>query len=123
MEETFESIVNMSKFQLENNVFPEFDPVYKIDPSGKGKTKCLPISPYSASILFLESALQPKAKRKSGTSSTGRKEISPIYNKLIEVFECLAELVEKQALTDTTVLRVWLCIVCSQVILLFSLGF
>ena len=36
MEETFESIVNMTKFQLENNVFPEFDPVYKVDPSGKG---------------------------------------------------------------------------------------
>jgi len=39
MEETFENIVNMSKFQLENNVFPEFDPVYKVDPSGKGTNK------------------------------------------------------------------------------------
>lgn len=41
MEETFENIVNMSKFQLENNVFPEFDPVYKVDPSGKGIKACL----------------------------------------------------------------------------------
>ena len=39
MEETFESVINMSKFQLENNVYPEFDPVYKIDPSGKGMYK------------------------------------------------------------------------------------
>lgn len=104
MEETFENIVNMSKFQLENNVFPEFDPVYKVDPSGKGTSKYILV--YWVYFLFLETGLLPKAKRKSGTSSTGRKEISPIYNKLIEVFECLAELVEKQTLTDTTVLRV-----------------
>ena len=58
-------------------------------------------------FLFPESGLLPKAKRKSGTSTTGRKEISPIYNKLIEVFECLAELVEKHTLTDTFILRVW----------------
>jgi len=37
MEEAFESIINMTKFQLENNVYPEFDPVYRMDPSGKGK--------------------------------------------------------------------------------------
>ena len=103
MEETFESIVNMSKFQLENNVFPEFDPVYKVDPSGKGIGFSLF---HAVHYLFLESGLLPKAKRKTGANTTGRKEISPIYNKLIEVFECLAELVEKQTLTDTTVLRV-----------------
>ena len=36
MEEAFETIITMTKFQLENNVYPEFDPVYRVDPSGKG---------------------------------------------------------------------------------------
>lgn len=115
MEETFENVVNMSKFQLENNVFPEFDPVYKVDPSGKGMNKNMIVIACFIHFLFPESGLLPKAKRKSGTSSTGRKEILPIYNKLIEVFECLAELVEKQTLTDTTVLRVCYC-VCSSIL-------
>ena len=119
MEETFESVINMTKFQLENNVYPEFDPVYKIDPSGKGMYKMCFFPKYF--VFFSESGLLPKAKRKSGTSSTGRKEISPIYNKLIEVFECLAELVEKQTLTDTTVLRVCYCIYYSAYINLLDL--
>lgn len=106
MEETFENVINMCKFQLENNVYPEFDPVYKVDPSGKGIRKNIPVFTICCKFDISESGLLPKAKRRSATSSTGRKEISPIYNKLIEVFECLAELVEKQTLTDTTVLRV-----------------
>ena len=43
MEETYENVINMCKFQLENNVYPEFDPVYKVDPSGKGMQKNVPV--------------------------------------------------------------------------------
>ncbi|XP_065906128.1 nipped-B-like protein [Dysidea avara] len=89
MEEAFETIITMTKFQLENNVYPEFDPVYRVDPSGK------------------ESGLLPKLKRKTGMGSTGgKREILPIYNKMVEIFEGLAELIEKQTLPDTTILRV-----------------
>jgi len=51
--------------------------------------------------------LLPKLKRKTGMGSTGgKREILPIYNKMVEIFEGLAELIEKQTLTDTTILRV-----------------
>lgn len=58
-------------------------------------------------LIIVESGLLPKLKRKTGMGSTGgKREVLPIYNKMVEIFEGLAELIEKQTLTDTTILRV-----------------
>ena len=37
IEDVIERIVNMAKFQMTNSVYPEFDPVYRLDPTAKGK--------------------------------------------------------------------------------------
>lgn len=37
IEDVIERIVMMAKIQLQNTIFPEFDPVYRVDPS-KGKS-------------------------------------------------------------------------------------
>lgn len=37
LEDVIERIILYGKFQLQNTIFPEFDPVYKIDPKAKGK--------------------------------------------------------------------------------------
>lgn len=37
LEDVIERIILFGKFQLQNTIFPEFDPVYKIDPKAKGK--------------------------------------------------------------------------------------
>jgi cohesin loading factor subunit SCC2 len=36
LEEVIERIIRLVKFHLQNNIFPEYDPVYR-DPDSKGK--------------------------------------------------------------------------------------
>ena len=38
IEDVIETLVSMTKTQLQSVVFPEFDPVYRVDP--KNKSKC-----------------------------------------------------------------------------------
>lgn len=37
LEDVMERTIMMAKFQLHNTVYPEFDPVYRIDPSARGE--------------------------------------------------------------------------------------
>jgi len=37
LEDVIERIILFGKFQLQNTIFPEFDPVYRIDPKAKGE--------------------------------------------------------------------------------------
>lgn len=36
LEDVIERIIIYGKFQLQNTIYPEFDPVYRVDPSAKG---------------------------------------------------------------------------------------
>ena len=38
LEDVIERIILFGKFHLQNTIFPEYDPVYKIDPKSKGMT-------------------------------------------------------------------------------------
>ena len=38
LEDVIERLVMMAKMQLQNTIFPEFDPVYRIDPKNKRKS-------------------------------------------------------------------------------------
>lgn len=37
LEDLIDRIVIFTKFQLQNTIYPTFDPVYRIDPKGRGK--------------------------------------------------------------------------------------
>ena len=37
MEEVIEHLVSFCRFQLENTIYPEYDPVYRVDPDSKCK--------------------------------------------------------------------------------------
>ena len=41
LEDVIEKLVMMTKVQLQNSIYPDFDPVYKVDPSAKGNSPCL----------------------------------------------------------------------------------
>ena len=41
IEDVIERVVRMSKMQLYNAVYPEFDPVYRVDPHNKSVLLCL----------------------------------------------------------------------------------
>lgn len=49
LEDVIERMILFGKFQLQNTIFPEFDPVYRIDPSTKGMYK------YYSFYLFIYS--------------------------------------------------------------------
>jgi len=36
LEDVIERVVMMTKQQLQNTIFPEFDPVYKVNPNNRG---------------------------------------------------------------------------------------
>lgn len=37
MEEMIELIVSLIRYNLQHNIFPEYDPLYKVEPDSKGK--------------------------------------------------------------------------------------
>jgi cohesin loading factor subunit SCC2 len=85
-EESLEQIISVTKFHLENNIYPEFDPVYRAG------TK--------------EGGALPRQKRRQGGSHSASRDVQAVYRKLTEVVENLALLLETQPLTDTTVLQI-----------------
>ncbi|XP_078316661.1 nipped-B-like protein isoform X3 [Crassostrea virginica] len=87
LEDVIERIILFGKFQLQNTIFPEFDPVYKIDPKAKDG--------YHGSL---------KAKRARATQVKHKSTIN-LFNKISDMIEKLAELVDIQELTDTTILQ------------------
>ncbi|CAE1178724.1 SCC2 [Acanthosepion pharaonis] len=88
LEDVIERIILFAKWQLQNTVYPEFDPVYRIDPHNKDG--------YHGSV---------KAKRNRSHIVKNKSTIL-LYNKLCELVEALGILLNIQELTDTVILQV-----------------
>ncbi|CAE1303158.1 SCC2 [Acanthosepion pharaonis] len=88
LDDVIERIILFGKWQLQNTVFPEFDPVYKIDPHSKGG--------YQGNL---------KSKR-ARAHTVKHKSTIMLYNKLCELISALGELLDIQELTDTVILQV-----------------
>ncbi|XP_029051204.1 nipped-B-like protein isoform X1 [Osmia bicornis bicornis] len=88
LEDVIDRIVLFMKFQLQNTIYPSFDPVYKID--AKKKT-----DGYNSS----------GRKKRGHMKEVREKSILQVYNKMHELVGLLAELLNIQVLTDTSVLH------------------
>ncbi|XP_064482067.1 nipped-B-like protein [Ornithodoros turicata] len=89
LEDILERVVTFAKFQIQNTVYPVFDPVYRTD--SRGKDGCV------TSI---------KQKRAHATHRVREKWVLSLYNKLHELVGLMAEVLENQRLTDTLVLQI-----------------
>ncbi|XP_066843203.1 nipped-B-like protein [Anser cygnoides] len=86
IEDVIERDIQYTKFHLQNTLYPQYDPVYRLDPHGG-------------------SVLSSKAKR-AKCSTHKQRVIVMLYNKVCEIVSSLSELLEIQLLTDTTILQV-----------------
>nr|XP_028604595.1 nipped-B-like protein isoform X3 [Podarcis muralis] len=86
IEDVIERVIQYTKFHLQNTLYPQYDPVYRLDPHGGG-------------------VLSSKAKR-AKCSTHKQRVIVMLYNKICDIVSSLAELLEIQLLTDTTILQV-----------------
>ncbi|OWF42149.1 nipped-B-like protein B isoform X2 [Mizuhopecten yessoensis] len=87
LEDVIERIILFGKFQLQNTVYPEYDPVYKVDPKKDG---------YHTSSK-LKRARAGQVKHKSTIN---------LYNKMADLVNNLGQLIDIQEMTDTTILQV-----------------
>nr|XP_055063952.1 nipped-B-like protein B isoform X3 [Misgurnus anguillicaudatus] len=86
IEDVIERILQYTKFHLQNTLYPQYDPVYRVNPHGGG-------------------TLSSKAKR--AKSSTHKQRVTVmLYNKVCDVISNISELLEIQLMTDTTILQV-----------------
>ncbi|XP_043282978.1 nipped-B-like protein B [Venturia canescens] len=88
LEDVIDRVVLFMKFQLQNTIYPSFDPVYRID--SKNKTEN-----YNSS----------GRKKRGHMKEVREKSILQVYNKMRELVALLAELLNIQVLTDTIVLH------------------
>ncbi|XP_045704306.1 nipped-B-like protein isoform X3 [Phyllostomus hastatus] len=86
IEDVIERVIQYTKFHLQNTLYPQYDPVYRLDPHGGG-------------------ILSSKAKR-AKCSTHKQRVIVMLYNKVCDIVSSLSELLEIQLLTDTTILQV-----------------
>uniref|UniRef100_A0A8D0GLK0 Nipped-B protein n=1 Tax=Sphenodon punctatus TaxID=8508 RepID=A0A8D0GLK0_SPHPU len=86
IEDVIERVIQYTKFHLQNTLYPQYDPVYRLDHHGGG-------------------VLSSKAKR-AKCSTHKQRFIVMLYNKVCDIVSSLAELLEIQLLTDTTILQV-----------------
>lgn len=111
LEDIIERLVMMVKVHTQNTVFPEFDPVYKVDP--KKQRMCIEASRsvwlyiviFIAWLLYVIAdggSLKMKRARAGGAK---HKSVINLYNKLTELIGVLAELIDIQELTDTIILQ------------------
>uniref|UniRef100_T1JC53 Nipped-B protein n=1 Tax=Strigamia maritima TaxID=126957 RepID=T1JC53_STRMM len=87
LEEVIERVVAFVKYNLQNTIYPVFDPVYRIDSKNKGLRR------------------EYKQKR-AKAREVKHKSLIQLYNKLHELVGLLAELLDIQIMTDTVVLQV-----------------
>ncbi|KAL8600997.1 hypothetical protein ACOMHN_030654 [Nucella lapillus] len=87
LEDVIERKILYSKFQLQNTIYPEFDPVYRVDPGAKDG--------YHGSL---------KAKRARAHTVKHKSTIN-LYNKMCELINWFAELLVIQEMTDTIILQ------------------
>ncbi|KAI7793696.1 putative nipped-B-like protein B-like, partial [Triplophysa rosa] len=86
IEDVIERILQYTKFHLQNTLYPQYDPVYRVDPHGGGM-------------------LSSKAKRAKCSTHKQRVTVM-LYNKVCDVISNISELLEIQLMTDTTILQV-----------------
>lgn len=87
LEDLIERIVVLAKFQIQNTIYPLFDPVYRVD--SRGKEGC-----------------NARQKRAHASQKVRDRAVVQLYNKLHELVGLLAELLGLQTLTDTLILQV-----------------
>ncbi|KAH7968220.1 hypothetical protein HPB52_007033 [Rhipicephalus sanguineus] len=87
LEDLIERIVVFAKFQIQNTIYPLFDPVYRVD--SRGKEGC-----------------NARQKRAHASQKVKDRALVQLYNKLHELVGLLAELLGLQTLTDTLILQV-----------------
>ncbi|XP_071378435.1 nipped-B-like protein B [Centroberyx affinis] len=86
IEDTIERVLQYTKFHLQNTLYPQYDPVYRVDPHGGGIHN---------------------SKSKRGKCSTHKQRaVVMLYNKVCDIVGNISELLEIQLLTDTTILQV-----------------
>ncbi|KAL0131860.1 hypothetical protein PUN28_003013 [Cardiocondyla obscurior] len=88
LEDVIDRIILFMKFQLQNTIYPSFDPVYKVDTKNKTDN-------------FNSSG----RKKRGHMKEVREKSILQVYNKMHELVGLLAELLNIQVLTDTSVLH------------------
>uniref|UniRef100_A0A8C8GR21 Nipped-B protein n=1 Tax=Oncorhynchus tshawytscha TaxID=74940 RepID=A0A8C8GR21_ONCTS len=86
IEDVIERVLQYTKFHLQNTLYPQYDPVYRVDPHGGG-------------------LLSSRAKR-AKSSTHKQRVIIMLYNKVCDIVSNISELLEIQLLTDTTILQV-----------------
>ncbi|XP_063310052.1 nipped-B-like protein isoform X2 [Pelobates fuscus] len=86
IEDVIEHVIQYTKFHLQNTLYPQYDPVYRLDHHGGG-------------------LMSSKAKR-AKCSTHKQRVIVMLYNKVCDIVASLSELLEIQLLTDTTILQV-----------------
>uniref|UniRef100_A0A8C9ZB54 Nipped-B protein n=1 Tax=Sander lucioperca TaxID=283035 RepID=A0A8C9ZB54_SANLU len=86
IEDVIERVLQYTKYHLQNTLYPQYDPVYRVDPHGGG-------------------LLSSKAKR-AKCSTHKQRVIVMLYNKVCDIVSNMSELLEIQLLTDTTILQV-----------------
>nr|CAD7424434.1 unnamed protein product [Timema monikensis] len=87
LEDVIDRIVVFTKYQLQNTIYPSFDPVYRTDSKAKD--------------IFIGNA----RKKRAHVKEVREKSILTLYNKLHELVGLLAELLNIQVLTDNAVLH------------------
>lgn len=87
LEDLIERIVVFAKFQIQNTIYPVFDPVYRVD--SRSKEGC-----------------NARQKRAHAPQKVRERSLLQLYNKLHELVGLLAELLGLQTLTDTLILQV-----------------
>uniref|UniRef100_A0A5K3F1J8 Nipped-B protein n=1 Tax=Mesocestoides corti TaxID=53468 RepID=A0A5K3F1J8_MESCO len=86
LEDVIEQAVQVTRFQLSNCIYPEYDPAYRIENSAKDN----------------QSSIKSRRARERDTHKPSS--IVHLYYRLVEIVSGLAELVNIQRLTDSLVL-------------------
>ncbi|KAF6733208.1 Nipped-B-like protein [Oryzias melastigma] len=84
IEDVIERVLQFTKFHLQNTLYPQYDPAYRLDRHGGGSSK----------------------SKKAKFSSHKQKVVVVLYNKVCDIISSISELLEIQLLTDTTILQV-----------------
>ncbi|XP_077478659.1 nipped-B-like protein B isoform X2 [Stigmatopora argus] len=86
IEDVIERVLQYTKYHLQNSLYPQYDPAYRVDSHGGG-------------------GHNSKGK-KAKMSGHKQKTVLVLYGKVCDIISNLSELVEIQLLTDTTILQV-----------------
>ncbi|KAM9307263.1 nipped-B-like protein B isoform 2-T2 [Pholidichthys leucotaenia] len=86
IEDVIERVLQYTKFHLQNSLYPQYDPVYRVDPRGGG--------------------VHTSKSKRAKVSTHKQKVVVMLYNKICDIISNISELLEIQLLTDTTILQV-----------------